>query len=128
VDHLVTKDIRPWGLSESINFTDETNYKSANVTRNMQSVDRPERFIPQVLAALNHTSTGCKTQVVKISISTAEDPAQLTHTDCDTRYIHTRVSSLKQFYYSAIVAIEPNTHLLIGKERKRVEIPVQSML
>jgi hypothetical protein len=128
VEHLVAKDIGRLGPKEPINFTDESHNKSVNVTRSMQLVDRPERYIPQVLDALKHTFTGCKTQIVKIITSTAKDPAQLTHTDFDTRHIHTRVSSLKHFHYSAIIAIEPNTHLLIGKERKRVEIPVQSML
>lgn len=124
VEHLVAKDIKLIGLKEPINF----NNKGAKVTRTMQLVDRPERYIPHVLAALQHTFTGCKTQIVKIISSTAKDPAQPTHTDFDTRHILTRVSSLKQFHFSAIIAIEPNTHLLIGIDRKRVEIPVQSML
>jgi hypothetical protein len=38
-----------------------------------------------------------------------------------------RIKSLSAFHYSAIIAIENNTHILIGKKRVRVEIPLNSM-
>ena len=84
----------------------------------MQLVKEPDLYIPHVLTALRHSFTGCTTQLVKFITSSANDPAQSTHTDYDTKFIHRRISSLKDFHYSAIIAIEPNTHLLIGTELK----------
>jgi hypothetical protein len=42
--------------------------------------------------------------------------------------IRKRIINLESFHYSAIIAMQPNTHLLIGTDRARVDIPVGSMI
>jgi hypothetical protein len=38
------------------------------------------------------------------------------------------VFDLDGFHYSAIIALQPEAHLLIGEKRERVDIPKDSML
>lgn len=124
VNEIEARGIRRTGPKDPINFTDP----SARVTRHMQLVSKPHIYIPHVLDALKFTFPGCTTVLVKLLTSTNNDPPQLTHTDFDLRHIHDRVSSLKHFHYSAIIALEPHTHILIGEERVRIDIPVNAML
>ena len=124
IEKIEPKDIKRRGNKDPITFTDP----KAPKTRSMQFVNKPDRYIPHILIALKQTFPGCKKVMVKIISSTANDPPQLTHTDFDLNLIHKRVSSLEHFHYSALIALENDTHLLIGIERKRVDIPIGSML
>jgi hypothetical protein len=124
IEDLAPNKIKRKGVKEPITFSDA----KAPPTRSMQLVKEPNKYIPHILAALKLTFPGCNKVIVKIISSADNDLPQLTHTDFDLKHIHKRVSSLAQFHYSALIALEPNTHLLIGIERKRVDIPIRSML
>ena len=124
IKDIKASSIKRKGDKEPIVFSD----RKAPNTRSMQLVKDPKKYIPHILTALKETFPGCKKVMVKIISSAENDPPQLTHTDFDPRHIHKRVSSLEHFHYSALIALERNTHLLIGKERKRLDIPVGSML
>jgi hypothetical protein len=69
----------------------------------------------------------CTNTVVKVITSTPGDKEQLLHTDFDLKNISNRVFDLDSFHYSAIIALQPETHLLIGERRERVDITKNSM-
>ena len=98
------------------------------VTRRMKLVPNPELYIPNVLTALSTVFPGCNSTLVKVITSQRGDKEQLLHTDFDLKYIISRVFNLDSFHYSAIVALQPDTHLLVSGKRERIDIPVNSML
>ena len=132
--HIMVKDvinglslskIELSGIEEPITFGGN----KVQSLRTMQNVANPHQYIASVLDALAIVFPGCTETNVKIIKSKAGDVAQITHTDFNTGLIKGRVQSLASFHYSAIIALQPSTHLLIGKvDRVRVEIPVNSML
>jgi hypothetical protein len=38
------------------------------------------------------------------------------------------VFSLDSYHYSVVIALQADTHLLTGTERKRIDIPINSMI
>jgi hypothetical protein len=112
VNEIEAEGMRRTGPKDPINFTDP----SDRVTRHMQLVPKPHIYIPHILAALKFTFPGCTTVLVKLLTSGDSDPSQLAHTYFDLRHIHDRVSSVRHFHYSAITALEPHAHLLMGEE------------
>jgi hypothetical protein len=94
----------------------------------MQLVPLPQLNIPHVMTALRLVFPGCTNTIVKVITSERGDKEQLLHTDFDLANISNRVFDLDSFHYSAIIALQPDTHLLIGEKRERVEIPTNSML
>ena len=125
IDDLRCSSIKLTGIKEPINFGGN----EVQSLRSMQNVANPREHIASVLDALAIVFPGCTEINVKVMKSEVGDLAQLTHTDFNTGLINSRVQNLASFHYSAIIALEPFTHLLVGKvERARVEIPVNSML
>ena len=96
------------------------------VTRRMKLVPNPELYIPNVLTALSTVFPGCNSTLVKVITSQRGDKEQLLHTDFDLKYIISRVFNLDSFHYSAIIALQPDTHLLVRGKRERIDISVNS--
>lgn len=96
--------------------------------RTMYDIVGTPKKLACVLDALTFVFPGCKYVKTKVIKSKAGDLAQLTHTDYNSELINNRIKSLADFHYSAIIALQPDTHLLIGRDRVRVEIPVNAML
>jgi hypothetical protein len=94
----------------------------------MNLVPNPELYIPNVLTALSTVFSGCNSTLVKVITSQRGDKEQLLHTDFDLKYITSRVFNLDSLHYSAIIALQPDTHLLVSGKRERIGIPVNSML
>ena len=114
----LTKKVDP------ITFTDET----APTTRTMTAIMNPVSCFSNVLSAMNQVFPGCTNFKYKLIKSFANDPPQLLHTDFDTQLIFKKIINLDSFHYSAIIALQPNAHLFIGKERVRMDIPVGDMI
>lgn len=124
IENLDPNTIKLMGFSEPIDFTDS----KAPVLRTMQEVDTPSDYIANVLKAIDIVFPGCQNQCVKMIKSLPNDLPQLTHTDFDVSLINNRVSTLSAFHYSVIITLQDETHLLIGTERVRQNIPVNSMI
>jgi hypothetical protein len=107
--------------AEPINFS-----KNHNNKRDMQTILNPRNYIPDVLDALHSVFPGCDRVIVKVIRSKSHDRPQVMHYDFNSQLVHLRVPTLSAFHYSVIIAIEPNTHLLI--HNKRVNIPINSMI
>ena len=68
---------------------------------------------------------GCDNVTCKLLRSRPGDPEQPTHTDYSR---DRKVSRLNAFNYSAIIAIQQNTYILVGKTRTRIDLPIRSMI
>ena len=127
-DVLVNFDVNTLKLNrvvDPITFTDE----KAAITRTMTAITNPTKCFLNVLTAMNQVFPGCTNFKYKLINSLANDPPQLLHTDFDTtRLIFKKITNLDSFHYSAIIALQPNAHLFVGKERVRVDIPVGDMI
>jgi hypothetical protein len=124
IKDLHVLDIKRIGPGDPINFTD----MKIQVSRRMQLVPKPELNIPHVMTALKQVFPRCTNTVVKVITTAPGDKEQLLHTDFDLKNISNRVFDLDSFHYSAIIALQPETHLLIGEKKDRVDIPKNSML
>jgi hypothetical protein len=127
-DVLVNFDVNTLKLNrvvDPITFTDE----KAAITRTMTAITNPTKCFSNVLTAMNQVFPGCTHFKYKLINSFANDPPQLLHTDFDTTHlIFKKITNLDSFHYSAIIALQPNAHLFVGKERVRVDIPVGDMI
>jgi hypothetical protein len=126
-DVLVNFDVKTLRLTRTVDpitFTDE----KAAITRTMTAILNPTACFSNVITAMKQVFPGCTNFKYKLIESLANDPPQLLHTDFDTNLIYKKITSLDSFHYSAIIALQPNAHLLIGKERARVDIPVGGMI
>ena len=124
IKNLDPNTIQLIGSVEPIDFTDS----KATVLRTMQEVDTPSHYIANVLDAIDIVFPGCKNRCVKVIKSLAGDQPQLTHTDFNVKLINKRVANLNAFHYSVMIALQNETHLLIGTDRVRQYIPVDSMI
>lgn len=124
IKDLQFKSIKREGPNDPINFTNS----NIPVTRRMKLAPNPELYIPNVLTALSTVFPGCNSTLVKVITSQRGDKEQLLHTDFDLKYIISRVFNLDSFHYSAIIALQPDTHLLVRGKRERIDIPVNSRL
>ena len=122
IEDIGVTDLELTGAFETIIFS-----SNGSLKRSMCEISNVS-CVGKVLNALKCVFPGCTEVKVKIITSLAGDPAQDTHTDYDTKFIINRVHDLKHFHYSAIVAIEDGTHLLTETDRKRVDIPKNSMI
>lgn len=116
--------IRLQGLPEVISFDDN----AASTTRSQQNITNSGRIVGKVLDAFKNIFPGCSNVAVKLLVSSSGDEEQLTHTDFNYESINRRVRSYKDFHYSALVAIEEGSHLLVGKNREKVDIPMNGMI
>jgi hypothetical protein len=65
---------------------------------------------------------------LKVLKSQAGDTPQTTHTDYVPPDMKIRIANLQEFHYSAVISIEENTRLLVGKSRSSVDIPLHGMI
>jgi hypothetical protein len=124
IKDLYVRDIKRIGPRDSINFTDT----KIPVSRRMQLLPKPELNIPHVMTALKQAFPRCTNTVVKVITSAPGDKEQLLRTDFDLKNISNRVFDLDSFNQSAIIALQPETHLLIGEKREKKDVPKNSML
>jgi hypothetical protein len=121
---VVTSNIRLKGKREKITFsTTEGLY-----LRSMKEVSAPERYVPNILAAVKLVFPLCTERKLMLLTSEAGDVAQTTHTDYVTPEAKFRIANLQEFHYSAVISIEQNTRLLVGESRKSIDIPLRAML
>ena len=92
----------------------------------MQAVRIPEDILSDVLSALKIVFSKCVHIVVKLLTSFPGDPQQPLHQDFDKE--KKPVPNLSEFHYSAIVSLEENTRLIVGRLRESIDIPLHSML
>jgi hypothetical protein len=111
------------GPQELITFSD----MGGPYKRSMQTIRNPENVLFDVLSAIRIVFVMFNVIVVKLLRSELGDTEQLTHVDFDVENAN-NVEDLSEFNYSAIISIQPNTKLLVGKSRKSVDIPLHSML
>jgi hypothetical protein len=116
-------DIVLKGKAEPITFTDD----KPPYTRTMQALKNPELVLPDVLEAIGVVFSECEHILVKKLMSKAGDIEQITHLDF-VQARSTSVRTLSHFHYSAIISLEDNTQLLVGKSRIPVYIPLHAML
>lgn len=112
------------GLPEIISFDGVI----ASSTRSQQNISNGAAIIGNVLDAFKIIFPGCKTIAVKLLVSEPGDKEQQVHTDFNYNSINLRVRDLKDFHYSALVAIEHGSHLLVGVNKERVDIPINGMI
>jgi hypothetical protein len=106
-------------------ITDE----KGSVLRTMQEIaEQSKPLFENVINALKFVFPGCTQRRLKVIKSLANDTPQLTHTDFDVSLINKRVFSLDSYHYSVVIALQADTHLLTGTERKRIDIPINSMI
>ena len=124
INSLTIPKITYDGIAENINFgsSKELTKRTQRNTKNASAV------IGKVIDAMKLVFPGCTRTNVKMLHSSAHDIAQDTHTDYNYGAILERVRSFKDYHYSAIIAIEEGSHLLVGKERVKIVIPKNSML
>ena len=79
-----------------------------------------------VLSALKIVFSKCVHIVVKLLTSVPGDPQQPLHRDFDKE--KRPVPNLSEFHYSAIVSLEENTRLIVGRLGESIDIPLHSML
>lgn len=120
---IVSSSVEMIGESELITFSPGHDNK-----RSMQNVANRQLYVADVLRSLELCFSQCDKIAVKLIRSLPGDKAQKTHFDFDTKLIHGRVHDLACYHYSVIIALEEETYLLISKNRRRVKIPVHSMI
>ena len=123
-DLLTVDDVVREGDIEPIDFTNAT----GPVTRTMQAVQNGKDIMPEVLEALRAVFPDCTKIEVNIIRSESGDTPQLTHCDFAPTHHAKRIQNLKGFHYSAIIALQNGTHLLVGEENKSIHIPRSSMM
>ena len=129
VPDIISKDIVPEkiklvGKIKRITFSDE----GVRSKRTMQLVKDPKKILSDLMAAINLVFPACSAIEVKMLKSEAGDTEQLTHTDYVPGRIQTNLLHLNAFHYSAVISVEENTRLLVGKALEEVSIPLHSMI
>lgn len=124
-DWVVRSVIKLEGKKEPITFSDPL---AETHLRSMQEVDSPERYVPQLFSAFKLAFPLCKTRKLKLLTSEAGDVAQMTHTDYVPPVSEVSIDDMREFHYSAVIAIEDNTRLLVGIRRKITDIPLHVMI
>jgi hypothetical protein len=125
IETLDPEQIELTGVAEPIDFTDE----KGPVLRTMQEIaEQSKPLFDNIINALRIVFPGCTQRRLKVIKSLANDTPQLTHTDFDVSLINKRVFSLDAYHYSVVIALQAETHLLTGTERKRIDIPINSMI
>jgi hypothetical protein len=71
----------------------------------MQEVRKPDLYMNNVYAELSLVLPLCTKRKLKLLLSKAGDVAQITHTDYVPPGANFRITSLKEFHYSALIAI-----------------------
>ena len=120
---LKPEDFKLTGVAEPINFSNRT----PPFLRTMHALEDPSVHLSDVLEAIRSVFSGCCNITVKLLNSKAGDKAQDTHTD----YVPdkaTPIKSLSAFHYSALICLEEDTTLLVGRGCKAVSIPLHSMI
>jgi hypothetical protein len=125
VDEMVaTSNIRLKGRREMITFSSA----EGPYLRSMKEVSAPERYVPNILAAVKLVFPLCTERKLKLLTSEGGDVAQTNHTNYVTPEAKIRIANLQEFHYSAVISIEQNTRLLVGESRKSIDIPLRAML
>ena len=120
---LKPEDFKLTGVAEPINFSNRT----PPFLRTMQALEDPSVHLSDVLDAIKSVFSGCCNITVKLLKSKPGDIAQDKHTD----YVPdkaTPIKSLSAFHYSALISLEDDTTLLVGRGSKTVSIPLHSMI
>jgi hypothetical protein len=97
-------------------------------SRTQRTISNGEALLPRIYDAFRMIFPGCTEISVRLVTSKASDKAQEVHTDYNIDALGSRVHSLKAFHYSALVAIQEDTILLVGKEKTIVGIPLNGMI
>jgi hypothetical protein len=123
---LTPGSIAATGKIESITFSSPC----GPYLRSMQEVSRKKfpLYISNIVAAVNVVFPLCRTVNLKVLKSQAGDTPQTTHTDYVPPDMKIRIANLQEFHYSAVISIEENTRLLVGKSRSSVDIPLHGMI
>ena len=100
----------------------------SSTSRSQRVITNGQDIIGPILKAMMIVFPGCSNVAVKLLESSPGDKAQETHTDYDYNALNKRVRSLKAFHYSALVAFEPGSVLLMGTRREVVKIPLNAMI
>ena len=120
---LKPEDFKLTGEAKPINFSNRT----PPFLRRMHALEDPSVHLSDVLEAIRFVFSGCSNITVKLLNSKAGDKAQDSHTD----YVPDRatpIESLSAFHYSALISLEEDTTLLVGRGSKTVSIPLHSMI
>jgi hypothetical protein len=120
---LKLEDFKLTGVAEPINFSNTI----PPFLRTMQPLEDPSLHLSDVLEAIRSVFSGCCNITVKLLNSKAGDKAQDNHTDYVPEAVKP-IKSLSAFHYSALISLEENTTLLVGRGRKTVSIPLHSMI
>jgi hypothetical protein len=123
---LTTGGIAATGKIESITFSSPC----GPYLRSMQEVSKKKfpLYISNIVAAVNIVFPLCRTVKLKVLKSQAGDTPQTTHTDYVPPDMKIRIANLQEFHYSAVISIEENTRLLVGKSRSSVDTPLHGMI
>ena len=97
-------------------------------TRTQRLISNSSEIIQKLLTAFELIFPGCLNVTVKLLHSFPGDTEQVTHTDFNYNSIIKRVRSLKAFHYSALVAIQLDSILLMGVRREVINIPLNGMI
>jgi hypothetical protein len=120
---LKPEDFKLTGVAEPITFSNTL----PPFLRTMQALEDPSVHLSDVLEAINSVFGGCCNIKAKLLNSKAGDTAQKNHTD-NVPDKTAPLKTLSSFHYSALISLEENTTLLVGKGRKTVSIPLHSMI
>lgn len=124
IDSFNLKSLCFDGKAENISFAGTF----ATTTRNQRVISNGQTVLMDILEVFRIIFPGCSDVAVKLLHSLPGDKAQVTHTDFDYNSIGQRLRSLKAFHYSALVAFEKGSTILMGVRNEEIKIPINGMI